>query len=98
VLTLALIGGSTALVLDYLSSRFPNEAEQALLDQLPLALTLENSCTRDDAGQDTANVQASVICTSDGDVNRVVFTTFTSPKALGDRYSAAVVTSGISRG
>jgi len=97
VLTLALIGGSTALVLDYLSSRFPNEAEQALLDQLPLALTLENSCTRDDAGQDTANVQASVICTSDGDVNRVVFTTFTSPKALGDRYSAAVVTSGISR-
>jgi len=101
VLALALVGGSTALVLNYFSSRFPNQAERTLLAQLPLALTLENNCKRNaDAGRDTANVRASVTCTSGGDVNRVVFTTFTSPTALSDRYNAAVVDSesGLSSG
>jgi serine/threonine-protein kinase len=95
-LVLALVGGSTVGVLKYLSSRFPNAAEQTLLDEVPLALTMKNSCTRDaDAEQDTVNVQASVICTPDGDVNRVVFTKFTSPHALDTHYRAALATAGI---
>jgi serine/threonine-protein kinase len=93
VLALALVAGSTVAVLKYLSSRFPNAAEQALLHQVPLAL--KNSCTRDvDPEQDTANMQASVICTSEGDVNRVVFTQFTSAKALDAYYRATVATAG----
>jgi hypothetical protein len=96
VLILALIGGSTAGVMKYLSSRFPNAAEQALLGQVPLALTMKDSCTRnDEAEQDTANVQASVICTADGDANTVVFTKFTSAKALDSHYQAAVAAAGI---
>ncbi len=96
VLTLALIAGSTVAVLKYVSVQFPDEAERTLLGQLPLALTLKNSCTRDvDGEQDTVNVRASVICTPDGDANRVVFTTFTSTQILGDRYNAAVATSGV---
>jgi serine/threonine protein kinase len=96
VLALALVAGSTVVVLKYLNSRFPNAAERALLDQVPLALTMKNSCTRDvDAEQDAANVQASVICTPEGDVNRVVFTQFTSAKILDTHYRAAVATAGI---
>ncbi|MGH3943482.1 MAG: serine/threonine protein kinase, partial [Pseudonocardiaceae bacterium] len=92
VLALTVIGGSTAAVVNYLSSRFPNEAERTLLGDVPRALTLENSCTRNaDAEQDTANVQASVTCTSDGDANTVVFTKFTSAKALDNHYNAAVL-------
>jgi serine/threonine protein kinase len=95
VLALALVGGSTAGVLKYLSSRFPNAAEQALLKEVPLALTMKNSCTRDaDAEQDTANVEASVICTAETDMNRVVFTKFTSPQALDSHYRAALATAG----
>jgi serine/threonine protein kinase len=99
VLALALVAGSTVAALKYLSSRFPNAAEQALLHQVPLAL--KNSCTRDvDPEQDTANMQASVICTFEGDVNRVVFTQFASAKALDAHYGAAVATakSGLSPG
>jgi serine/threonine protein kinase len=96
VLALALVAGSTVAVLKYLSSRFPNTAEHALLDQVPLALTMKNSCTRDvDVDQDAANVQASVICTSEGDVNRVVFTQFTSAEILDAHYRAAVATAPI---
>ncbi|MCA1705956.1 MAG: serine/threonine protein kinase [Actinobacteria bacterium] len=97
VLALALVAGSTVAVLNYFSSRFPNAAEQALLDQVPLALTMRNSCTRNtEAEQDTTNVQASVTCSSDGtDVNKVVFTKFTSAKALDAHYRAAVATAGI---
>jgi serine/threonine protein kinase len=94
VLALALIGGSTAVVLNYLSSRFPNEAERALLDQVPVVL--KKSCTRStDTERDTANVLASVTCTANGDANTIVFTKFTSHKALDDRYNAAVVAAGI---
>ncbi|MGH3586188.1 MAG: serine/threonine-protein kinase, partial [Pseudonocardia sp.] len=97
VLALALIGGSTAGVLNYLSSRFPNEAEQALLGQVPLALTLKDSCTRNaEAERDVVNVQASVTCTSDDDAaNTVVFTKFTSSKALDSHYQSAVAAAGI---
>ncbi|MGH4008792.1 MAG: serine/threonine-protein kinase [Pseudonocardiaceae bacterium] len=96
VLTLAVIAGSTAAVLNYLGSRFPNEAEQALLGYVPLALTSEDSCTRNaDAERRTANVQASVACASDEDANTIVFTKFTSAKALDQRYQAAVAAAGI---
>ena len=80
---LALIAGSTVGVMKYFSSRFPNAAERELLGQVPLALTMKNnSCNRnDEAEQDTANVEASVICTSEGDgANTVVFTKFSLPK------------------
>jgi serine/threonine protein kinase len=99
-LILALIGGSTVGVMKYFSSRFPNAAEQALLGEVPLALTMKNSCTRNaEAEQDTANVQASVTCTSDGNTaNTVVFTKFTSAKALGSHYQRAVATAGIGPG
>jgi hypothetical protein len=97
VLALALIGGSTAGVMNYFNSRFPNDAEEALLAYVPLALTLNNSCTRNaEAEQDIANVQASVTCTSDGDAaNTVVFTKFTSPEALDSHYQSAVAAAGI---
>ena len=95
-LALAVIGGSTVIILNYLSSRFPNAAEQALLGQVPLALTLKNSCTRNaDAERDTAHVQASVVCTSDGDANTIVFTKFSSSKALDSQYQTAVAAAGI---
>jgi hypothetical protein len=98
VLILALIGGSTAGAMNYFSSRFPNAAEQALLGEFPLALTMRNSCTRnDEAERDTANVQASVICRSDGDTaNTVAFTKFISPKALANHYQTVVAAAGIS--
>jgi serine/threonine protein kinase len=97
MLALALVAGSTVAVLNYFSSRFPNTAEQALFDQVPLARTMKNSCTRNtETAQDTVNVQASVTCSSDGtDVNKVVFTKFTSTKALDAHYRAAVATAGI---
>ncbi len=79
VAALALIGGSAVGATKYLSSRYPTVAEQALLAEVPLVLTIKNSCARNiEAEQDTANVQASVICISDADANRVVFTKFTS--------------------
>ncbi len=94
VFALALIGGSAAGILNYLNSRFPNTAEQALLDQVPLAV--RDSCTRNtDAEQTTANVQASVTCTSDDEVNTVVFTKFSSPNALDNHYRDAVATAEI---
>jgi hypothetical protein len=66
------------------------------LDELPLALTMTNSCTRNsEAEQDTANVHASVICASNGDMNRVVFTRFNSPQALDKHYQAAVAATGV---
>lgn len=69
VATLALIGGSTVGAMKYRSSRYPTAAERALLDQVPLTLTMKNGCIRDtEAEQDTANVQASMICTSDAGV------------------------------
>ena len=99
VLAVAVLGGSAAGVLNYFNSRFPNAAEQALLDEVPLALTMKDkdSCTRNAAAeQDTTNVQASVACTpSDGDVNKVVFTKFTSSEAMDNHYQAAVATTGI---
>ncbi len=92
-LVLALAGG-TAGVLNYLDSRFPNDAEQALLDQVPLGLNPKDSCTRnEEAERDAANVEASVKCTSDGDAaNTVVFTKFTSSQALDSHYRTAVAT------
>ncbi|MDQ2881215.1 MAG: serine/threonine protein kinase [Actinomycetota bacterium] len=97
VLALALVAGSAAGVLKYFGSRFPNSAEQELLDVVPLALTSKNTCTRNtQAEQDTANVDASVICTpSDGDVNKVVFTKYTSSRAMDNHYQAAVATAGV---
>jgi serine/threonine protein kinase len=97
VLILALIAGSTAGVMKYFSSRFPNAAEQALLGEVPLALTTKNTCTRNDqAERDTANVQASVICKSDADAaNSIVFTKFDSTKALNTQYQATVATAGV---
>jgi serine/threonine protein kinase len=96
ILALAVIAGSTVAVLNYLSMRFPNAAEQALLDQVPLDLTTKHSCTRNtEAEQDNANVQASVTCTSEGDANTVVFTKFASSHALNNHYQAAVAAAGI---
>ena len=96
VLALAVIAGSTVLILNYLSSRFPNAAERALLGHVPLALTMKNSCTRNaDAERDTTNVRASVACTSDGDANTIVFTKFSSSQVLNDHYQAAVAGAGI---
>jgi serine/threonine-protein kinase len=95
-LTLAVIAGSTVAALNYFNSRWPNPAEQALLGEVPLALTMKDSCTRNaDAERDTANVQASVTCTSDADANKVVFTKFTSSKALDSQYQAAVAAAGV---
>lgn len=95
-LTLAVIGGSIVGALEYLNSRFPTTAEQTLLGDLPLALIATNSCTRNsDAEQDTANVHASVICVSNGDVNRVVFTRFNSPQALDKHYQATLAATGV---
>jgi serine/threonine protein kinase len=95
-LALAVIAGSTVAVLNYFNSRYPNAAEQALLGEVPLALTMKDSCTRnEDAERDTANVQASVICTSDADANKVVFTKFISAKALDSQYRAAVGAAGV---
>jgi serine/threonine protein kinase len=70
VLTLALIGGSTVAVLNYLSSRSANAAERtaaklaaaerALLDQVPPAL--KKSCTQNaDVERGTANVEAALM-------------------------------------
>jgi serine/threonine protein kinase len=97
VLALALVAGSAAGALKYFGSQFPNSAEQELLNVVPLALTSKGSCTRNaEAEQDTANVEASVVCTpSDGDVNKVVFTKYTSSRAMADHYQAAVATAGI---
>jgi serine/threonine protein kinase len=96
VLALAVIAGSTVAVLNYFNSRYPNAAERELLGEVPLALTMKDSCTRNaDAERDTANVQASVTCTSDADVNKVVFTKFTSSKALDNQYRAAVATADV---
>jgi serine/threonine protein kinase len=95
-LAVAVIAGSTVAVLNYFNSRFPNAAEQELLGEVPLALTMKDSCTRnEDAERDTTNVQASVICTSDADANKVVFTKFLSSKALDNQYQAAVATAGV---
>jgi hypothetical protein len=89
VLTLALIAGSTIAILKYLNTRYPNTAEQALLEQLPYSL--ENSCQRTaDPGRDTANVQTSITCMTSGDLSKVVLTRFTSPQALQDRYQSDV--------
>ena len=100
VVALAVIAGSTAAILDYFGSRFPNEAEQALLGYVPLALTMEeDSCNRNpDAQQGTANVQASVACTSDDKANTIVFTKFTTPQSVDQRYQAAVAAAGIGMG
>ncbi|MGH3840216.1 MAG: serine/threonine-protein kinase [Pseudonocardiaceae bacterium] len=96
LLALVLIGGSVTGVVSYLDSQFPNDAEQQLLNVVPLALTTKNSCTRNAAAeQDTANVAASVVCTSDADANKVVFTKFTSSQAMDNHYQAAVATAGI---
>ncbi|MGH3856738.1 MAG: hypothetical protein ACRDR6_25275 [Pseudonocardiaceae bacterium] len=96
-LVLALIAGSTVGVLKYFSSRYPNTAERALLDQVPLALTTKNTtCNRNgEAEQDTTNVEASVVCTpSDDDINKVVFTKYTSSRALATGYQGAVAAAG----
>jgi hypothetical protein len=96
---LALIGGSTIGAMKYFSSQYPTTAERALLGEVPLTLTMKNSCARNaEAEQNTANVQASVICTSDADANRVVFTKFTSAEALDSRYHASVASTGIAQG
>jgi serine/threonine protein kinase len=96
---LAVIAGATMSVLEYFGSRFPNAAEQELLGEVPLALTMKNSCTRnEEAEQDTINVAASVVCTSDDDVNKIVFTKFTSPQALEKHYQAAVARAGVGAG
>ena len=97
VLVLALLGGTAAGALKYFDSRFPNAAEQELLNEVPLALTSKNTCVRNaEPEQDTANVQASVSCAPpDGDVNKVVFTKFTSSQAMDNHYQAAVATTGI---
>jgi serine/threonine-protein kinase len=97
VLALALVGGSAVGALKYFNSRWPTAAEQQLLDVVPLALTSKDSCNRNaEAEQDTANVEASVVCTpSDGDVNKVVFTKYTSTRAMANHYQAAVATAGI---
>ncbi|MDT5134510.1 MAG: hypothetical protein QOE41_3821, partial [Mycobacterium sp.] len=95
-LALAVIIGSTVAALNYFNSRWPNPAEQALLGEVPLALTMKDSCKRNaDAERDTANVQASVTCTSDADANKVVFTKFTSSKALDSQYQAAVAAASV---
>ncbi|MGH3684823.1 MAG: protein kinase domain-containing protein [Pseudonocardiaceae bacterium] len=96
VVIFVLAAGSTVGVMKYLNSRFPNAAEQALLGQVPLALTRKNGCTRNaEAEQDTANVLASVTCTSDGDAaNTVIFTKFASAKALDSHYQATVAAVG----
>ncbi|MGH3767936.1 MAG: serine/threonine-protein kinase [Pseudonocardiaceae bacterium] len=96
LLALVVIGGSVTGVVSYFHSRFPNDAEQELLNVVPLALTTKNSCTRNaEAEQDTANVAASVVCTSDAEANKVVFTKFTSSRAMDNHYQAAVATAGI---
>jgi serine/threonine protein kinase len=97
VAILALLAGSTTGVMRYFSSRFPNTAEQELLGQIPLALTMKNTCTRNtEAERDTANVLAAVTCTSDGNAaNTVVFTKFTSAKGLDSHYRATVGAAGI---
>jgi serine/threonine protein kinase len=96
VLALALVGGSAAGVLKYYNSRFPNAAEQELLNEVPLALTSKNSCIRNSETEQDPNVAASVVCSpSDGDVNKVVYTKFTSPRVMDRRYQAAVATAGI---
>ncbi|MGH3522477.1 MAG: protein kinase domain-containing protein, partial [Mycobacterium sp.] len=96
-LVLALIGGSTVGVMKYFSSRYPNTAERALLGEIPLALTMKNTCTRNaEAERDTTNVVAAVTCPSDGDgANTVSFTKFTSAKGLDSHYQATVSAAGI---
>ncbi|MGH3767325.1 MAG: protein kinase domain-containing protein [Pseudonocardiaceae bacterium] len=97
VAILALAGGATAGVMKYFSTRFPNTAEQELLGQIPLALTMKNTCTRNaEAERDTTNVLAAVTCTSDGDgANTISFTKFTSAKGLDTHYQATVAAAGI---
>jgi serine/threonine protein kinase len=100
VLILALIGGSTAGAMKYFSSRYPNAAERELLArEVPLALA-QTKCGRNgEAERDTANVQASVMCTSAGDAaNTVAFTEFKSSQALDSRYQQAVTSAGIGQG
>lgn len=98
MLVLTVVGGSTVGALVYLDSRFPNTAEQALLGEVPLALTMNNSCIRNtETEQDIANVQASLICTFNSNANRVVFTKFTSAKALDSHYQASVASTGIAQ-
>jgi len=92
-----LVGSATAGV-GYLGSRYPNDAEEALLRDVPLAL--QSTCTRnDDIVEGSANVEASLVCTpSGGEVNSFVFTKFSSPIALNKNYQAAVSTAGVSAG
>ncbi len=96
--TFALLAGLATAGVGYLSSRYPNDAEESLLRDVPLAL--QASCTRNDAIiEGSANVDASLVCTpSGGDVNSFVFTKFSSPSALDGNYRAAVTTAGVSDG
>lgn len=96
-LALTLIAGSTIAVVKYLNSRFPTQvefptqAERALLNQLPPALTRKNNCARN-TELDTASIQASVTCTPEHGPDSIVFTRFISPQSLHDRYNTDVTT------
>lgn len=93
VLALVLAGVLAFVPVDVVgSSRFPTDAEEMLLNRVPLAM--RDSCTRHDvAAEGLVGASASVAC---GDAE-VVLTQFATPEALNEAYDRAVSAGGVSR-